>query len=452
MFLIPINTVFVAEGNPAPIPEITIDTPDGGPSLQNGTQFRFATEKVTVWIDEKARVIGKYQLINKVNKTISEAIALPFYNTPFEIGLKVNGIETEFSWKMWSSDLRFFEGEEFHAIVFNVSAHPHGSVNITVDYRRNITRDSYYGDRLFSYIYLARTGKIWNDHIDHAVFLFYVNVSLVANEYENGNFINNVFGADSRTGWDLDILLDQTEFIMTPVDGTEGYRLLKREYTYWTPEKDVGIMWILKGPRPSIKLTGEVLEDGVLLHLDGSDSIDLDSEIISFEWNIWNRSSIKKRCIGKEMVDQTTLNKTGFKVIGLEITDEHGLKGSAYHKVLFVKQGERIDITVTDIDDGWEFYHEDSEYSWSVDGKPISTGEDLTHTFRNPGIRELEVRSGDPDLHISRTIKVIVLLDPDYEEDNRTVFDPFVLAISSVVLMCIVILVALVLIIRKTRY
>lgn len=312
----------LGESNPIYVPDPTpppFDVPDGGLTPVESPHVRFVSENITVRLETQyAFIDAEYTFSNNGNTSLNDSIFLPFSNlNPYINDLVIIGKNESipFTWSRY--DLSFTEDTLYHTYkgaIFSLSFDPGEFISIRATYYRPYLNNEYYNyadtdygqflmehpfDNFDSalgmipgyysmYVYLSRTGSLWDHPIEYAKFTFFVNESLCTGSFFPGySFYNEYFSAHEphyKNEQILNGLAHSTDFLWAePVREGDYYRL-SRTYTNWTPETDIGIAWINQPPNPRIDYEFDNSTGPGCFHFSAGRSEDNDGTIVNYTW------------------------------------------------------------------------------------------------------------------------------------------------------------------------
>jgi len=441
-----------AQANPTSREPLHIDNAGGGPLSEQNMVLRFVSENVTVILEEDlAHVEANYSFQNTGNLSLEQIVLLPFYEKPWNIDLRIEGETIDFSWdtfNLFKHGLDYYTNEELSALNFTITLEP--GENCTL----NITYDRHYlisPEKVLrrNFIYLARTGSLWNDPIEYARFMFLVNETMVKDGFEGIPDFNGV----SPYPMDKERVRELVDFLYEEVSREEGYILLERTYINWVPETDVGVAWDLYRPVNIIDDSIKFLTDKVQIIFNGSLSYDVDGSIVNYTWEIDG-----KTFNGKEFTFD--LEKFGFYHIALETMDDSGLKESQGWDYLILPEDDMFTLNLTDLlqvrgmlgsYDSMEWGSRLWDIRWKMGDGTIWEGRDVEIDTGKGGRSEIKVYYKD-DQWSEKTLAVEVLTidaeldmperDKDMVENDRS-FSPLVMIGIGVAILILLIVIVL---------
>ncbi len=280
--LIPSNLITITgSANPSPIMDLSSDSSIA--TAINGTPIYLKSENVvfTIGKDENATVRAEYILKNTLDNEHVQTVYLPFFESPRELHISVNGEEIQYNWTSYSIRLRSIGWEDhykriwetngsvreiygnysswywhsywnagtvkkFIAIEFQMFFDPFEEIQVVSSYQRDILseyaslRAFMSSDYYYKCLYIARTGATWNESIEEATFTFIIHKYLLNDEWTFENTSRHDFSLSNSDyfGYDNCYLNEITS-------ENKEYVTLSKTYTNWTPKYDIGVCWMI---------------------------------------------------------------------------------------------------------------------------------------------------------------------------------------------------------------
>jgi len=414
----------VSDANPIYFPEPTpppTDIPDGGliPTGAESHEVRFFSEDITFRLEaEYAFVNASYTFLNEGNTSVNATIFLPFSNlNPYINGLMLIGPNGSipFTWSQYN--LTFHGSTLYHSytgVLFTVPLEPNTPASIQVTYFRPYPYNEYYDyslteygefvrDRPFHedwnhallmdrgyfnmYVYLTRTGSLWEHPIEEATFTFLVNTSICEGEFFNGRYNYDLyFDAHRPFSHREPILYDLSEhtyFLWNePTTGGNYYRLSK-SYTNWTPTSDIGVTWVSEPPLPVIEYEFDNSTFPGTFNFSASKSVDDDGTIVNYTWIL----GPGKMAYGPE-VTHTYPESSNYSVT-LVLTDDSGYTAQTM-KYFEIRPSRTTfefsaDTYQPYLEPGNNYTGEELYIIWKFGDGTTALGRNVTHRYPGPG-------------------------------------------------------------------
>lgn len=358
LLLLFLSSYVIANPTPPPPPPPG-ENSSGGPTPYGDCFVKFVSENVTVYISDKAHVFANYTFTNLQNESIIQTILLPFYySQPEDLKLSINENELNFIWTdyiMNSTDPNNYPfGNniefEYDAAEFNITIEAHQTVILEVDYTRNYPSNHHYDKANFdqgrysNYVYLTRSGALWEQPIEYANFNFYVDKDLCS-----GNFIDdsdykefyNYLKDFHEPIYDLYALANLTEFFTQPDNLTQSYFHFQKTFYDWVPQKDLGVSWANYYPEATVDLEYFPRLDSLNVQFYAENSTASGCNISNYYWNIiYGSESI---CNSNNSQFQHIFFSHGMYQVDLLVSDDMNLESS--DKDFFFLYPKEYDIT-----------------------------------------------------------------------------------------------------------
>lgn len=419
----------LAEANPIYVPDPTPpphDIPDGGVVPSDPTDIRFVSENITVRLEkEYAFIEANYTFVNEGNTSTKATIYLPFSNlNPYINGLLIIGPNGSIPCT-WSTYNLSFDGEEiyhtYNGVLFTIPLEPDVTTAIRATYHRPYVYDEFYDysatefgqfvseghshmDQALGmtegyynmYVYLARTGSLWDSPIEEATFTYLVNDSICEGEFFEGWFnYDSYFHAHEPSEqyypWVpreyyfsvLSGLAENSLFLWAdPVMDGNYYRLAKT-FTDWTPTEDIGITWISQPPYPIIDYEFDNSTAPGTFNFSAARSVDEDGTIVNYTWIFGHGAT----AYGPDL-SYTFPESNDYSVI-LQITDDMGYINSEklYLDIKSTRYNQEFhaDDYTQSLEPGNTYTSSDHYILWRFGDGTTTIGRNVTHRYLEPG-------------------------------------------------------------------
>jgi len=427
------------EGNPGPpsVPPPPTQDPDaGGPAPYSNNTLLFISENVTIRLDEKAYIQADYTFENPLNESIETIIYLPFHylqKKPKSLTILREESIVNYTWTNYSLPDTFNGYRKYKAVNFSLDFLPGERVTIIVTYTRSyVSNERYYQshnlneDHLDShvscFVYLARTGALWPDPIQYARFQFIIPKNQGTENLSEEN-IYSLYYSNWKdyylNSWQkLRGVYLNTEFLWEHQSEDDTDLYLIKEYSNWTPVRDIGVVWEIPHPHPSdfnISYNESIMSYNFTLDGIGSQNYDVTNS--NFSWKV------NGEMISDKAILRYAFPSEGTYSIRLNVTCEFGFTKEIMKTIDVNMVNEPLDFSLDD-------YYQITEkiesriraVSWDMGDGTIIDGLMITHSYSHPGVYSIKITIDINHLSSHRYYSIhrkttVYVMDIDSDED-----------------------------------